>query len=345
MDRIQFEPTKQRKFIDRVLTNSKLPLSDLAAISKIHPRTLRDWRREKFLADFDVINNWAIKYSVSLDNYKTIKRDSFWYVQLGAKKGAKRRIELHGPPGTAEGRVKGGKISQQNRALNPEKYRQLGCKVRKSFSTLLPSMGLAEAFGIIMGDGGISNNQIRVSLSSLVDVEYSTYVQILFEKVFGEKPRLVLNNRSNCLTLTHSGVNLVEAVEKLGLKRGNKIINQISYPTWIEEKIDFKIACLRGLFDTDGGFYFHKKKSNTYMGWCFSSKSKPLLESTYRLLRFLELNAKIDKNNKIYIYHRKDISRYMDVVGSNNPKNQVKFSKYISTYKFNEYKQRSGEFA
>jgi hypothetical protein len=78
--------------------------------------------------------------------------------------------------GTIESRIKGGKMSQQCRRENPEKYRQLGCNVKKEFITPAYSAEFAEVIGIILGDGAISNYQVRISLDQHRDKEYADFV-------------------------------------------------------------------------------------------------------------------------------------------------------------------------
>jgi hypothetical protein len=113
-------------------------------------------------------------------------------------------------------------------------------------------------------------------------------------------------------------------LEGVGMQRGDKIRNQVSFPQWIRENPAYSVACVRGLFDTDGGLYFHKKRQRNYLGWCFASFSEPLLFDVMNTLQKLGFNVKKSGAYKLYIYSSKNISRYFEVVGSHNPKNIVK---------------------
>jgi len=45
---------------------------------------------------------------------------------------------------------------------------------------------------------------------------------------------------------------LVQELERLGLKCGNKVTQQVGVPNWIQNNTSYTIACVRGLIDTDG---------------------------------------------------------------------------------------------
>ena len=226
--------------------------------------------------------------------------------------------------GTIESKIKGGKMSQQRRREDPEKYRQLGCNVRKIFKPPRYSKELAEVIGIILGDGSISKYQVRISLDRHRDREYAEFVTDAMGIVFGERPTQIIYKEHNVLALTISGVGLVEMLEGIGMQRGDKIRHQVSFPQWIREDLDYSTACVRGLFDTDGGLYFHKKKQRDYLGWCFASFSTPLLSDVMNTLQKLGFNVKKSGVHKLYMYSLKNISRYFEIVGSHNPKNIVK---------------------
>lgn len=315
-------------FLEKIVERSNKSIEQLALFSGVSSRTFRDWRREKFLAPLETLQKLSKKFDVPLPRGEVL--DSYWYVKKGASRGARKRLEMYGPPGTPEGRVKGGKVSQERRREDPEKYRALGCNVAKVFKTPAHSPKLAELVGIFLGDGGLDKYQAKISLSALVDREYSYFVTDLFQSVFGVRPTLYEREDDHTITLVFSGVQFVDNLEKIGLMRGDKMLNKIKIPDWILENEEYSIACLRGLFDTDGGLYFHRKKSGIYIGWCFSSHSKPLLENVRVILRKVGLNARNEQGIKLYLYSFPSIERYVEVVGSHNQKNVDKLQNYIA---------------
>ncbi|OGD83776.1 hypothetical protein A2572_01000 [Candidatus Collierbacteria bacterium RIFOXYD1_FULL_40_9] len=81
--------------------------------------------------------------------------------------------------GGGQGRSKGGVNSQINRRVNPIHYRNLGCNVAKESVTPKHSELLAETVGVILGDGGITNNQLKITLNSVL-----TWGMIAFYKIY-----------------------------------------------------------------------------------------------------------------------------------------------------------------
>jgi hypothetical protein len=76
-------------------------------------------------------------------------------------------------------------------------------KSHRKVITLPPeSTALSELIGILFGDGGIGNNwQITVSLNSIADLEYSTHVSSLFEKLFHLKSAVRKRPNQNTLII------------------------------------------------------------------------------------------------------------------------------------------------
>ena len=76
--------------------------------------------------------------------------------------------------------------------------------------------------------------------------------------------------------------------------KGNKVKRQVSVPLWICENFKFRIACVRGLMDTDGGLYSHRYRSGEklyeYLKLCFTNASYPLL--TFVMQTLIKLNIK-----------------------------------------------------
>lgn len=331
--RIIFKDNNQIQFLEKVRSISGLDNNKLAILCQVSSRTFRDWLRGKLTISEKAFLRLTNQFNIpSPANIEIV--DDYWYVHKGARKGALKRLELYGPIGTPEGRKKGGRISQLRRRENPDKYKLLGCTIPKQFNfSENYSVEAAEAVGIILGDGGITKDQLRVTISGIVDRKYADFICSLFQKVFGDKPTWHELKNNNAILLIISGSKLVEELKKWGLLKGNKIKNRVSFSPWIWNKIEYQKACVRGLMDTDGGCFFHTHTVNglTYknFGMCFTSYSVPILFSVASVLKSLELKFTITKG-KIYIYDFKDIKKYFNLIGSNNPKNNHKFHYYLS---------------
>lgn len=328
--RLGVSKKEQRKFFRNIKAVSGLGWSELSVFCDVSQRAFGDWTRARYTAPFEAASLLSSKFKVALPKNRKIL-EPYWYIKKYAVRGALARQKLYGLLGNIETRRRGGLISQQRRRKNPDKYRLLGCNVRKESKPLKESKELAELFGILLGDGGITDNQIRVTLNRKTDREYANFVSRLIYKIFKEKPSI--NKRKNVLNLTLSGVNIVESLEKLGLKRGNKVANQVPISRWILNNRNFAKACVRGLIDTDGGVYFHNHVTNgiryTHFGLTFSNHSRPIIQGVNKILRESSFTPSIVKNRKIYIYTLSEIKRYFQIIGSSNPKHTQRFNHYL----------------
>ena len=205
--------------------------------------------------------------------------------------------------------------------------------VRNKFPALKESTLLAELVGVILGDGGITKDQLRISLDKDKDRDYACHVRNLCQEVLGAAPSWYEYDTSNVITLCITGVSLVEELRKKGLKQGNKIVQDVSFPSWLWKKTNYFRACARGLFDTDGCLYFHRHKTGTleyrHLGLCFTSLSEPLLESFSQVLKSSEINHSKTKE-RIYIYSFDEIKRFLKDIGSNNAKHLRKYTYHLS---------------
>lgn len=332
MGRIGFLKGKQSAWINKILKENDLSVKEISQICGVSHRTFRDWRREKYTISEKALLKIHKKFHTAIPN-KIQHLSDFWYVKKGARKGALRRMELYGLLGNQESRRTGGLVSQQRRRENPEKYRVLGCNVRKEFKIEAPTVEFAELAGILLGDGGISNTQVRITISALVDRQYAKFISKLVYNVFGEHPSVFERSEDNTINLTVSGIALVELLLKWGFVKGNKIVQEIDFPQWIWSDRQFQKACIRGLIDTDGGLYFHRHwvKGIRYrnLGLCFSSGSKPLLNSVSKVLNDYNIIHSLDKKGRLYIYSLEQIKKYFSIFGTNNSKNKHKIDYHL----------------
>ncbi len=332
MQRAVLTKKDREQFFNNLLEKSKKNLDIIASQYGMSGRTLRDWRRGKFFPSLEILEAIVRDFQIELPPCK--KLPQYWYITSdSSRKGALKRMKLYGFPGNLAGRRKGGLSSQQKRRENPEYYKQRGCIVEKKFKDFKKTERLAELFGILLGDGCITRNQVKITLHKIDDEKYGQFVERLISQEFGEKPSQY--ERENVFDYALSGVGLVANLEKLGLKRGNKIKQKVGIPKWILNEKRFAISCVRGLIDTDGGVYVHKhivkNKEYFHFGLCFTSASKPLLESVHKILINTGVNAKMQGEQRIYIYGLKETIKYFRIVKSNNPKHNNKLITYLKS--------------
>ncbi len=187
-----------------------------------------------------------------------------------------------------------------------------------------PSTELAEFVGIMIGDGGLSAYQATVSLNQVTDAEYSSYVAHLMERLFGVTPSVFDRTNDLLRSIVVSRIELVHYLNRLGLPIGNKVRQSLDIPFWIQKDPEFKIACLRGLVDTDGSIFTHtyavKGKTYAYKKLSFTSASPPLLATVCASFESLGLKPRIGSNKDVRLDSKADMERYFEVIGTNNPK-------------------------
>jgi len=319
--RVKMHPDDQRNFFLDIKKASNLRWEDLANFCGVSDRTLRDWTRVKFTPSHNILVLLSDKYRVALPDLELLK--PYWYIEKSARLGGLANYKLYGPPGSLESRKRG-----YLKAIASGKF-----TTRKTIQPLKLSVELAELVGILLGDGGITHNQVRVTLNSKTDADYSDFVAQLFKKIFGEIPHTHNRKSGNALDLILSGMCYVGELENIGLKRGNKVINQVSIPDWILRNKNYARACLRGLVDTDGGVYFHNHivggKKYLNFGLTFTNASLPLILGAKSILEKNELRVFMPRQRNLYIYNFDQIKKYFKIVGSSNNKHLKRFKFYI----------------
>lgn len=327
-NRIKFLPGQQRKFIEDIYVKSKFSTKELAKIVGVHPRSFTDWRNERLTMPLRAAELFCIKFNHGLPEEKEILVDRWLKARKEAGRiGGLAHFKIYGSPGTKEGRRKGGMIAM---AIMRKKGIIPLVKIYK-----LPygySEKLAEFTGIMLGDGGITPSQCAITLNSQADLDYIGFVSDLAYKLFGERPKMFKKKDCNAIALYYYGIALISYLCTIGLKVGNKVKQQVDVPDWVKKSLLYRVACLRGLMDTDGGVFLHKYKVNgktyIYKKICFSNRSIPLLMFVKETLLQLGFTPKIiDKveNKKVWLYNESEVERYLSIVGSHN----LRLSKFI----------------
>ncbi|MFZ3068896.1 MAG: hypothetical protein WA052_01095 [Microgenomates group bacterium] len=321
MTRLVFKRGEQNKYLKKVMAILTLNSDGLSKFVGISGRSFRYWISEKTLGSRDAMKKISKISGITLPPILE-EREEWWSGRINGPIGTLKRNKLYGPPGNESGRKKGGEMSQKNRKENPDYYRSIGCNVPNIFNFPNESKQLAELFGIVLGDGGLTKYQLTITLNSILDNKYMEYVKDLSEKLFKYSPSLYKYKKANAISLKYSGVNLVKFLNKNGISFGNKSKIQITVPKWITGDINYSTMCLRGLIDTDGGLFEHKYTINgkqySYLTINFTNVSTPLLTFVFETLTTLGFSPKYQSNNKVWLYKKDEIIRYFKVVGSSN---------------------------
>ncbi len=329
LKRVVFSASEQAKFLNKVQNILQLSSEEVAKIINVHPRTFRDWKREVFLMSLDAAEKLCKECGISLPINIEIK-DPFWYVSKGAKKGWLAVIKKYG-------KIGGDPIYRKEKWYEwwekEGKFRVDTITATLPFTPPKNSSHLAEAFGIILGDGCITKGQVRITLNKNDDSDFINYVAKLFKKIFGIKPSLHGYKGVNVMGITLSRKKIIGFLVKKGLKIGNKVKQQVEVPDWIRKSDLFSKYCMRGLLDTDGCFYVdkHKYKDKVYFncGINFTNRSLPILNFFKENLIKFGYHPTQNTQFSISLRREEEIKRYFEEIGSSNPKHLNKFKNYL----------------
>lgn len=185
----------------------------------------------------------------------------------------------------------------------------------------------AELLGIIIGDGEVSRDgEIRISFNPNNERKYieDRTIQLLenflkSEVKFESKKRLVVYDKALVLNL-----------KEVGIEPGSKFDKNWNLSENIRSKQDLRKSVLRGIYDTDGTFYYDGQRTSITFGR-FSNKSKEIVELIEELLEKerIEFNSSQSKDTrwKIRITDTIEITKFFRIIGSSNYKH---ISRYLA---------------
>lgn len=147
-----------------------------------------------------------------------------------------------------------------------------------------------------MGDGNLSNpNGRAVRLRVTCDLKYPGIlerIQLAIKKLLPKNKVSIIKNKSNCCDISCYS-NKWENLLGWKAKDGPKYKQNICIPNWIKENEKYSIACIRGLFETDGSIY----NDRNYKMVGFVTIIPDLANDVIEILKKLKFNPKIYKIN------------------------------------------------
>ena len=324
--RILFKKGEQKKFLDKIL--AEMSVSEAAKTCDLSERTIRDWRREKFLPNENALHKLCKKSKIYFPKNIEFKND-YWYVSHSSSLGGRATYKKYGRIG---GDPKYRKKKWREWWKNKGRFRLNSICLPKSIQKPGYSVDLAEFVGIVMGDGNITKRQITITLHSKDDKEYGKFVVTLIKRLFDVPTGTYYRKRDSIINFVISRTELVKfCTERLELKIGNKVKQQIDIPDWIKRNKDYAIACVRGLIDTDGSVFTHRYKVNgkwyKYKKLAFTSYSEPLRQSVFDILKENGLNPRLAQKRDVRLDSIKDMQTYFQLIGFHNPKHLKRYKK------------------
>lgn len=318
-----FRTGQQRKFLESV--EKKYPLEAMARMCARSPRTIRDWRREKFPMQLACAHSLSQRAHIALPR-NLATRHRYAHVRDAAIKGARALIKKYGRVPVDE-------------TLRREQWQKWWKKVgqfrqppqfqAKSIYKPRKSIELAEFIGTMMGDGGLSKYQACITLHHIDDREYIDFVVKRIKEIFRIQPGLYHTPKDSVYNIVVSRLEIVKYLHALGLPIGNKVKQRFDMPDWIKKNKAYAIACVRGLVDTDGSIFTHsykvKGKWYQYKKLSFCSRSQPLRYSVAKILTDLGMRARI-ADCDVRLDSTADMQKYFSLIGSSNPKHLKRYA-------------------
>ena len=321
--RVFLKPALARSYFGNFKDKFRLTSKELASKFEVSTRTINDWERGVCSFPLKVAQQIGRDYKIALPDNFLVKTTNDMKSCAG-KRGALARNKKFGNPGTLEGRIKGGRNS-----MATHRRLKTGFRIRKRFLKLRKTNELAEFIGIMLGDGNMTETQVRVTLSRRDEGDYAQYISRLMRRLFSKNPSHA--ERKGIIEIIISATDLVKRLQERGLVVGDKISNNAKLPDWVGKREKWIMSALKGLFDTDGSVYSdrHTISGKKYMSICvaYTSYSPPLLESISQNLELLGFSPTLSSKKRVMIRRRDEIVSFFRMIKPSNSKHEIRFRK------------------
>lgn len=312
---------EQKRFIELAQKNIRTNIKGIASISKVSVRQISDWKNGRA-----TLSLYAFEKLLTLSKIQRPKKikivNQYEHAKSAGKKGFVAVLKKYGEFPKNE------KIRRENWQKwwkTTGMYQKRDIFKRQKIRIPEKSIELAELCGILIGDGGITKRQVRITLNCETDKIYSKFVVKLVQRLFNIKPKVNKIKNSRALNICISSTDLVDFLVMCGLKVGNKLQQNLSIPRWIQERKKYFIPCIRGMVDTDGCVVLetHRIKNKKYI-YCrlnFTSASPTLVNQTIQALVKIGFHPKLRrKGRSVQLENIDEIWEYFKRVGTSNPK-------------------------
>jgi hypothetical protein len=211
----------------------------------------------------------------------------------------------------------------------------------------------AELAGAFAGDGWISKGNkgltLFISGNPKDEKPYYKRIRFLFKKIF----QITVNPRPFPYWGTFGVMvckkEIINSFFSIGFNCGKKALT-VKVPNKIQKNKKLFSYFIRGLFDTDGCIYFQKSYNKNASIWqksvrhiptvFFTSMSKELIDSTYKMNKALGLEFRYDKPTvprysksfcyRIRLQGKKKVKRFFRIVKPKSKKHLDKFNFWIT---------------
>lgn len=173
-------------------------------------------------------------------------------------------------------------------------------------------------YGLYLGDGCVHRHKKGVyALTISLDSKYMELINVVrnsLSEFSGNKVRSYL--RGNYYNLSIYGKHICDIFIKYGVGKKNE--NYVFLPDILIKNICHK-SMLRGLFHSDGSYYYDKHNKKYFYN--FTNKSKHITDIFIMCLSNLEIKYDLQYNRRTYIVgirKKSEIIKFKDIVGVKN---------------------------
>ena len=184
----------------------------------------------------------------------------------------------------------------------------------------------AEFIGIMLGDGNIHRNTMRITISS-EEQEFKEHIKKLFKKLFGIEPKVYKSKISKSVSIYVNNKELRVLLEKHGLGQGSKVKRNIQVPKWIRANKTFSRYCIRGMIDTDGCTHYHKRDKQLYVS--FHNRASNLLMDLQKMAKYFNLTFTRNTPYSVTLYKKDEVRIYIKEIGFSNKKHSSRVKNYL----------------
>ena len=184
---------------------------------------------------------------------------------------------------------------------------------------------LSEMLGVLHGDGGITDKYLKITLGQ-DELKYSEYVKKLALDTLKVSPILNVRTDCNALDLIINRKALVNELKILGMKTGNKTKNQAEVPGIVRKNPEMSIKFIKGLFDTDGSIFVHRRKTERIitLELNFSNANRNLTKFFAEICESngIKVSGVYNKGGtNLSIHSRKGVVKFYEIFDSEKIKN------------------------
>jgi hypothetical protein len=213
---------------------------------------------------------------------------------------------------------------------------------------------LAEETGIHIGDGSMSYQKKGYRLvyagNLFEDASYMRFVRLLLKELYNIDSS-IKEIRKHTLVYIRIFSKAICTFKNtfLGLPFGKKS-KSIDIPLVFQSDLKLAKACIRGIFDTDGGVVFQKQGKYCYPAVILVNKSKFLVHTLMELLAKLGFTPYVEFDSttqcsRIWVKGNQQFEKWFKTIGSSNERNLKKYHWWLNWWGRQDLNSRGQAFA